>query len=153
MLPPDTTIRPFDPKDQQAARQLILAGLGDRFGRVDAARNPDLDDIMAHYVNAGHVFVVAEEAHELVGTGAMEVSEGVGHLMRMSVAAGHRRKGICTAMVMHLVDQAKRKGLGKVLIVTNNDWADAVALYKRCGFVEDGRNDVDIFLSMPIIPP
>ena len=35
-------IRAFEPRDQAAARQLILAGLGEHFGWIDETCNPDL---------------------------------------------------------------------------------------------------------------
>ena len=45
----NVTIRPFDVKDQVAARNLILAGLADHFGKADPKFTPDLADIMSHY--------------------------------------------------------------------------------------------------------
>src|SRR5690349_8639040 len=77
------TIRPFQARDQQAARQLILDGLGGHFGFIDESRNPDLDDIMAHYVEPGNSFVVAQIDGSLVGTGAL-IAEGqyTGRLVR-----------------------------------------------------------------------
>ena len=64
-------IRSFEPRDQTAARQLILAGLGEHFGWIDETCNPDLDDVTANYVEPGHVFLVAEIGGELVGTGGL----------------------------------------------------------------------------------
>src|SRR5215469_12477663 len=75
---PDTTvprIRPFVPGDQDAARRLILAGLGEHFGFIDPSYNPDLDDIQANYVAGGHVFVVAELDGALVGTAGLLVGK------------------------------------------------------------------------------
>jgi len=142
------TIRPFAPQDQSAARSLILAGLGDHFGIADPTQTPDLDDIMSKRVKAGHVVVIAEDGQEMVGTGTLEIETAeIGRLVRMSVSSKHRRKGIGSALVKHLLDVAKGKAMSKVVIVTNNDWADAIGLYLRCGFKEDGRNDKDIFLS------
>ena len=141
------TIRPFEPKDQPAARSLILAGLGDHFGVADPTKTPDLAD-MSDYVKAGHVVVVAEDGQEMVGTGILKTeSVEVGRLIRMSVSSKHRRKRIGSALVTHLLDVAKGKGMSTIVIETNNDWGDAIGLYLRCGFKEDGRNDKDIFLS------
>lgn len=38
-------VRPFETRDQVAARKLILSGLGEHFGFIDERLNPDLDDI------------------------------------------------------------------------------------------------------------
>ena len=64
-LPPLMPIlRSFTPADQTAVRELILAGLGQRFGTADPTLTPDLDDIQANYVAQGAYFVVIETAEE-----------------------------------------------------------------------------------------
>src|SRR3712207_405159 len=115
-------IRPFVPGDQLAARRLILHGLGERWGWIDETRNPDLDDIAAHYVAPGHYFVVVEWGDELIGTGAL-VAEGAGgavagRIVRMSVAREHRGRGLGRALVEHLLDEARRRGYRRVLVET-----------------------------------
>jgi ribosomal protein S18 acetylase RimI-like enzyme len=146
----DIHIRSVQSSDQDAVRGLILAGLKDHFGCIDYARNPDLDDVMERYTRAGHVFVVAEEGQEIVGTGALKIGNGVGDMVRVSVARQHRRKGIGRALVMHLLDVASQLRLKEVAIVTNNDWADAIGLYKGCGFTEYARNRADVFLRRQV---
>ena len=139
-------IRPFEPRDHDAARRLILDGLGEHFGWIDETRNPDLDDIMAHYVAAGHVFVVVESDAELVGTGALITeSTDTGRIARMSVSRKHRRKGIGRVLVMHLLDAAQRKGLMRACVSTEHGWEDAIGLYKHCGFAEYDRDAVNIY--------
>ncbi|MBI1801820.1 MAG: GNAT family N-acetyltransferase [Chloroflexi bacterium] len=106
------TIRPFEPRDQPAARRLILDGLGEHFGAIDETLNPDLDEIMAHYVRAGHLFVVAEVNGALAGTGALKsVAPGAGQLVRMSVRREQRRSGIGQALVEYLLGAARARGL------------------------------------------
>ena len=146
MYPTGVQIRAFQPKDQKATSELILAGLKDHFGWVDYARNPDLDDIMRYYVRAGHVFVVAEEGQEIVGAGGLKIAGVVGSIVRVSVTGKRRRKGIGRGLVMYLLALASQRNLKEVTIVTNNDWADAIALYERCGFTEFARNNRDVFM-------
>ena len=97
-------IRPFRPGDQDAARRLILDGLGEHFGFIDASLNPDLDDIWQTYVLAGAPFAVAELDGELVGTGALVAERAPGRLatgriVRVSVSPHHRRLGIGRRLV------------------------------------------------------
>ena len=121
MLP--IIIRSFEPCDQNAARQLILTGLGEHFGFIDETRNPDLDDIVTRYIEAGHTFVVAEIRTELVGTGAVITEcEDTGRLVRMSVNRKHRRKGIGRALVTYLLDIARCEPLGPI----RNAWDYAI---------------------------
>ena len=146
---PNITIRPFEAHDQQAARALILDGLGGHFGFIDESRNPDLDDIMAHYVEPGNVFVVAHIDGRLVGTGAL-IAEGehTGRIVRMSVRRDARRKGIGKMLVAHLLKLARERCYTRIVVETNNDWDDAIALYRRCGFVQYDRDAVSVYLEL-----
>ena len=134
---PGVCVRPFVESDQAAARRLILAGLGEHFGWIDESLNLDLNDILASYVTSGHVFVVAEQGGEVVGTGALiEEEPVVGRLVRVSVGSRHRRQGIGRGLVEHLVAAARERGYRRLLVETNDDWDDAIGLYLDCGFVE-----------------
>ena len=151
MPDPTVAIRPFAPADQEPVRRLILIGLGEHFGFVDEARNPDLDDIAASYLAAGHSFVVDELRGELIGTGALiEEAPGVGRLVRMSVSPAHRRRGIGRALVAHLAALAQCRGYRRLVLETNDDWDDAVRLYLSCGFVEYDRAAGEVHLALDL---
>lgn len=148
-------IRPFAPADQQAARRLITAGLGERFGFIDETRNPDLNNIWTSYVLAGHLFVVAECEAELIGTGALCAEPSAaelptGRLARMSVAPSWRRQGVARAIVMHLVQAARERGYIRLLVETNHDWFDAIRLYQRCGFTPYDRDEESVHLALSL---
>ena len=79
-------IRPFEVSDQAVTRRLILEGLGEHFGFIDETLNPDIDDITAHYIVPGHVFVVVQDGNDIVGKGALALKgEGIGQMVRVSV--------------------------------------------------------------------
>lgn len=141
-------IRPFVSADQPAVRALVLAGLGDHFGVIDEGRNPDLDDIAASYLDRGDLFLVAEIDGALAGTGAL-IAEGpgVGRLVRMSVAADCRRRGVGRALVAALVGAAKARGQTRLVLETNDDWADAIGLYFASGFAETHRANGDVHFA------
>ena len=147
-------IRPFAAEDQLAARALILAGLGEHFGWIDERRNGDLDDIAANYAPPCHTFLVAESAGELVGTGALRhTDEHVGEMVRVSVwCDGRARRQACWSvlLVMRLKACAREQGLGRVVVETNNDWYDAIALYRRCGFVQYAEDDESVYLALDV---
>lgn len=88
MLLSGLSIRPFQATDQEAARQVVLDGLGGHFGYIDESLNPDIDDIMASYIVPGHVFVVAEVGGNLMGTGALVMNA------RMSDESPAYRSGV-----------------------------------------------------------
>jgi GNAT superfamily N-acetyltransferase len=132
---PEIAIRPFAPADQPAVRALILAGLVDHFGELDPAFNHDLDDIAANYIATGGVAIVADLDGQIVGTGTLVVVEpGVARLVRMSVDRRMRGRGLGKRLVNHLIELARTRGDHRVLVETNDDWTDAIALYRSCGF-------------------
>jgi GNAT superfamily N-acetyltransferase len=145
-------VRPFERRDQDAARQSILAGLGEHFGWIDETRNTDLDDITDNYVERGYTFVIAETDGELVGTGAL-ITEGenTGRIVRMSVNPMYRRKGIGRALVMHPLNVARRKGLTQVWVSTKRGWEDAIGLYRHCAFTEYRRDETAIYFSIALM--
>jgi putative acetyltransferase len=147
----DLTIRPFQAADQAAARRLVLTGLGEHFGFIDETANPDLDDIQMHYVDPGHQFVLAEIDGQIIGTGALiEEEPRTGRLVRMSVDANYRGRGIGKTLVRYLIDVARERGYTRLLTETNDDWYDAIGLYRACGFETEGFRDGDIHLWLDL---
>lgn len=147
--PHQILIRPFQPDDQAAARQLILNGLGSHWGWIDETLNPDLNDIHTHYVAAGHLFVVAVKDGEVVGTGALvRESEGVSRMVRISVGTAQQRQGIGRQLVTHLVQQAWARGADRLVVETNLDWWDAIGLYINAGFTEYARDRESIHMHL-----
>jgi ribosomal protein S18 acetylase RimI-like enzyme len=147
-MPSELLISPFVAEYQDDVRKLILEGLSEHFGFVDESLNPDLNDIQAEFIARGQSFVVAHIGDTLVGTGALiHEKDNIGRIVRMSVNREYRRRGIGKALVEHLLKLAHQRNLERILIETNNDWDDAIGLYKRCGFVEYHRDDVSVYLS------
>ena len=145
------TIRSFVASDQPAARQLILAGLGEHFGHVDAGLNPDIDDIVKSYVERGYPFLVARVGEALVGTGALVIQDaGGGQIVRVSVDPAYRRCGIGRALVTRLLDAARARRLTRVWMETNDDWHDAIALYRCCGFRPYRWADGNVYMAVEV---
>jgi putative acetyltransferase len=148
-LNPGIVIKPFEPEDQQAVKTLILAGLAEHWGTLDLTRNPDLDDIGTTYT--GGVFLVAWLGEQVVGTGALVPrTGGVGEIVRMSVAAGLRRRGVGRLILQDLVKHAKARGLRRVILETTAAWQDAVAFYQRCGFKITHYQDGDVYFALDL---
>lgn len=140
-------IRPFRPADQAAARRLILQGLGEHFGVVDETLNPDIDDIATSYIQQGHLFLIALAGDEIVGTGALIFEDGpAGQLVRVSVARDCRRLGLGRALVARLIAAGRDRGLTRLWMETNDDWAAAIGLYRSCGFTEYDHRDGNIYM-------
>ena len=130
-------IRPFCAGDQEAAKQLVVTGLGERWGWIDPTLNPDLNDIATAYAEG--IFLVGYLGDRLVATGALspEVTpSGTAALRveRMSVRADLRRQGIGRRMLDALLDVARQRDCRLVVLETTSTWTDAVRFYQHYGF-------------------
>ena len=137
-------IRPFQPQDQTAVKQLILAGLADHWGTLDSSLNPDLNDIASSY--QGETFLVVIQGKEIVGCGALVAEEGemeVGRIVRMSVKKENRRQGIGQLILQHLETATKRRQFRKIVLETTQTWLDVVAFYQANGFTIIGHWEGD----------
>jgi GNAT superfamily N-acetyltransferase len=145
----DVTIRPLAPADAAQARALILEGLAEHWGTLDARLNPDLDDIPASYADG--LFLVAEIGGVLAGTGALIPEEpGAGLFMRMSAAREKRRQGIGRLLLDALLAAARQRGYRRIVLETTATWEDAIAFYRRAGFepVAERHGDLHFVLAL-----
>jgi len=139
-------IRPFQPADQPAARSLVLAGLAEHWGTLDPTLNPDLEDIAASFADG--VFLTAWLDGRLVGTGGLlPAGEGCMQVVRMSVAAALRRKGIARRILAALLEAARQSGCRRVILETTETWAEVIAFYLSCGFRITHHQDGDVYFE------
>jgi putative acetyltransferase len=133
-------VRPFRDADQASVRALILEGLAGRWGHLDEDLNPDLDDIELTY-GAGTTLTAWMDTR-LVGTGTLVPrGEGVAEVLRMSTALDCRGRGIATRLLRLLLDDARRRGLRRVVLETSAGWTNARSLYERNGFIFDREEE------------
>lgn len=156
MAPPvdQLQIRPFCAADQEPAKQLILAGLGERWGWIDSTLNPDLNDIALTYATG--IFLVAHFDDAVVGTGALmpEVTgEGKDALrvVRMSVRTDLRRNGIGRRLLDALLEWARQSGCYHIVLETTSTWTDAVRFYRRYGFQVVGETDGETHMVFDLL--
>lgn len=146
-------VREFEPADQRAVRDLVLAGLGEHWGCIDTSLNPDLDDIASSY---GHgTTVVAETNGVLVGTGTVVPRESaVAELVRVSVDISVRGHGVGRQVVDALLGIARGWQMDTVILETTADWNGVIAFWLRCGFrithEAQGHFGRDIWFERPL---
>jgi tRNA threonylcarbamoyladenosine biosynthesis protein TsaB len=61
------------------------------------------------------------------------------HLLNVTVHADHRRKGLATALVHALCDEARRQGALTLWLEVRPSNQEGLALYTRLGFVQQGQ--------------
>ncbi len=143
------SIVPFAPEHQNHVRALILAGLAERWGVLDPARNGDLEDIASSYHDAD--VLVALLGDRVVGVGAcVPRSQGVGEIVRMSVAGDLRRYGIGRALLQALCTRARAAGLTRIVLETTATWDDAIRFYQRYGFRITHAHDGDVYFALDL---
>jgi N-acetylglutamate synthase-like GNAT family acetyltransferase len=146
-------LRDFRPDDQASVRDIVLAGMRERWGDAfDPAANVDLDDIWTYYVLERRAeVVVCEEEGAVVATGTLlPVDIETGQLVRIAVICQQRRKGIAAAIVKELQRRARQNEMKTLVVTTDIPWTDALALYRACGFAIFEITDSTAALSMDI---
>ncbi|WP_170311495.1 GNAT family N-acetyltransferase [Vallitalea okinawensis] len=145
-------IRDFKKRDQEQVEEVILQGLGQRFGYIDGTVNPDIKDIISHYVLDGHIFRIVEVENKIIGTGAMLVeAKDVGRIVRISVIGDYRRLGVGRLIMDDLLQRAKEKDIKSIVLSTNLGWDSAIRLYESCGFEEYTRDDEEIHMRKLLV--
>ncbi|WP_363796544.1 GNAT family N-acetyltransferase [Lysobacter firmicutimachus] len=94
---------------------------------LDGLRRPDIR------------FWTVWEKGQLLGCGALrELDSTHGEIKSMRTAEAHRRKGVATRMLGHILDEASRRGYRRLSLETGSmaGFAPARTLYAQFGFVE-----------------
>lgn len=82
-------------------------------------------------------FFVARRAGSAVACGALRIdAEGYGEVKRMYVVPAARGQGLGRAILARIEDEARREGLRLTRLETGIHQAEAIALYRACGYAE-----------------
>jgi ribosomal protein S18 acetylase RimI-like enzyme len=131
-------VRQGRPEDARALAELFAAVAEERDG---IATEPPVDvDARARQFGASiDGTIVAVTAGDLIGSLHVDSARsGVGEL-GMAVALPWRGRGVGSALLSAAIERARSKGLHKLSleVFPHND--AAMALYRKFGFVEEGR--------------
>lgn len=81
------------------------------------------------------VYVVAYVDDQPLACGALRpLDESTAEVRRMYVHRDHRRQGLASVVLAHLITQATRLGFTSLLLETGDRQAPAIALYESFGF-------------------
>lgn len=123
-------IRPLRPEDidRVAALEPVLFGPDDW----------SADTYHAELATPGRTYLATVDANDhLVGWAGTAAGEET-QVMTIGVDPEHRRRGLATAMLAALVDQARGTGSSSVLLEVRADDDGARTLYERAGFTAVG---------------
>lgn len=144
--PPGVEIRPARPRDAAGFLALYRDVVAEeRYLRTErAVRTPwEARRWFRRSVTADGAFLLAAEGERVVGWLQVlrEQHPVVRHVATfgMAVAADRRGRGIGAALLSEALAWARSQGVAKVEISVYPDNRAALALYRRFGFVEEGR--------------
>lgn len=136
-LPPGFRLRPAVAADSAAVRNLVFRVLRE-YGLVPspADTDADLEDLEQSYSAAGGWFAVVEAADgQVVGcAGLLPVTGTAVELRKMYLAPDVRGRGLGRALLAAALQEAKRRGFGRVTLETATVLREAVRLYESAGF-------------------
>jgi RimJ/RimL family protein N-acetyltransferase len=132
------TVRPAAAADAQAMAECFAAVAAERSG---IATEPpiDIDERAAQFARTATGSLVAVADGQIVGMIQVEASRhGFGEI-GMLVDRGWRGRGIGLALVQAAIRWARGQGLHKLCLEVFAQNTAAIALYRKSGFVEEGR--------------
>lgn len=129
-------IRPDDLTDTQtrALLALHLAGMQAN-SPAEAVFALDLSGLQAADVTVWTLW----DGDRIAGVGALRtIDAGHGEIKSMRTHPDHVRKGVGRAMLLHIVGEARRRGMEKLSLETGSGAAfePALALYRGQGFID-----------------
>lgn len=119
-------IRTAQPEDIIGLREVELAGFIDPWGE-ETIRQELANKDRTHYV-------VAEVENQIIGYAGLWVIFDEGHITRVAVYSGFRRRGIGRDMVKALMDKAYSLGCKSFTLEVRASNMEAMDLYKSMGF-------------------
>ena len=132
------TVRPAAADDARAMAELFAAVAVERTG-IATEPPVDIDERTALFARTAAGSVVAVDGGQIVGMLHVEVSRhGFGEI-GMLVDRDWRGCGVGWALVQAAISWARGRGLHKLCLEVFAHNTAAIALYRKSGFVEEGR--------------
>ncbi|HEY1640659.1 MAG TPA: GNAT family N-acetyltransferase [Streptosporangiaceae bacterium] len=131
-------VRLAEPADARAMAQLYATVAGERDG-IATEPPVDLHAAAGQFARTTDGTVVAVGGGQVIGMLHVDVSRfGFGEF-GMCVDRGWRGRGVGSALVQAAISWSRERGLHKLCLEVFPHNAAAIALYRRAGFVEEGR--------------
>ena len=95
----------------------------------------------------GTKFFVVEKDRKVLGYVGLSAIIDEGYITNIAVFPEYRKMGVGTALLQHLFDFAKEKELAFISLEVRESNSNAISLYKKLGFIEEGKRKN--FYSLP----
>lgn len=85
---------------------------------------------------SGHIAQVLECGKELIGYSLMMMVLDEAHLLNLSIAKAHQKRGLGRLLLEHMVEIAREKKAANMFLEVRSSNVSAIALYQNIGFNE-----------------
>lgn len=117
----------------------IFAAVAEERDGIATEPPVDIEERAALFARSAGGSIVAVADDQLVGMVHVEAGQhGTGEL-GMLVVRGWRGRGVGSALVGAAIEWARGQGLHKLCLEVFPHNTAAIALYRKCGFIEEGR--------------
>lgn len=105
------------------------------FQNYDAERST----LPGQYAPPGGALLIARDGEAAAGCVALRrVDESTGEMKRMYVREAYRGTGLGRRLAIAIIDEARKRGYGRIVLDTLPKLAPAIALYRDLGFRDTG---------------
>jgi putative acetyltransferase len=134
MAPLTVQLRPFEPGDAVAFRQLNEAWIEKHF-KLEQPDHEALGDPVGYILEpGGHIFVACAEDRVIGCCALIRVRAGVFEVAKMAVAEEYRGRGVGRKLLAFVIEQARALGATLLKLESSDKLANAVHLYESLGF-------------------
>ena len=129
-------IIPFSIELKEPIKTLNLEWLHKYF-KVEPKDEKVLSDPQGEIIDKGGMIFYARYNDKIVGTvSLLKIDDTTFELTKMAVSDGNQGLGIGKKLMEHCLNQAKEKGIQKLILYSNRKLLPAIHLYERFGFIE-----------------
>jgi RimJ/RimL family protein N-acetyltransferase len=131
-------VRPASREDARALAELFAIVAEERDG-IATEPPVDVDARARSFADSADGTIVAFAGGEVIGSLHLEASRFGSGDLGMAIARDWRGRGVGTALMAAAVEHARARGMHKLSLEVFPHNAAAIALYRKFGFVEEGR--------------
>ena len=129
-------IIPFTIELKEPIKTLNLEWLHKYF-KVEPLDEKVLSDPQGQIIDKGGMIFYAQYNNKIVGTASLlKIDNTTFELSKMAVSDGNQGLGIGKKLIEHCLNEAKKKGIQKLILYSNRKLLPAIHLYESFGFIE-----------------
>jgi len=99
---------------------------------------PWTDKIFNDCIRVGYYCWLALQQQNIVGHAVISVTAGESHMLNLSIAREHQRKGYARQFIEFLIDEARERNAQTMLLEVRPSNGAAISCYNSAGFNEIG---------------